>query len=50
MDQVVNDVKIFDSKDIQEAVLKTHPRKHIWTIYSLAKTKENIKSIKKIKL
>ena len=50
MDQVVNDIKIFDSKDIQEAVLKTHPRKHIWTIYSLAKTKENIKSIKKIKL
>ena len=50
MDQVINDVKIFDTKDFQDRVLKSSPTKNIWTFYSLAKTKENIKSIKKIKL
>lgn len=50
MDQVINDVKILDNKDFQDAVLKSTPNKHIWTLYSLAKTKENIKSIKKISL
>ena len=50
MDQVVKDIKIFETTEFQESVLKTHPRKHIWTIYSLAKTKEKIQSIQKIKL
>jgi hypothetical protein len=50
MDQVVGDVQIFDNKEIQKRILATHPRKHILTVFTLAKTKERAESTPKIKI
>lgn len=50
MDQVINDIKIFDNDLIKKKILITHPRKHYWTMFSLAKIKDKLNSIKKEKI
>ena len=50
MDEVINDVKIFDNQDIKKKILLTHPRKHHWTMFCLAKIREKLNSLKKDKI
>ena len=50
MDQVINDIKIFDNDLIKEKILITHPRKHYWTMFAFAKIKDKLNSIKKEKI
>ena len=49
MDQVINDVKIFDNQDIKKKILLTHPRKHHWKMFCSAKIREKLNSLKKIR-
>ncbi len=50
MDEVINDVKIFEDQNVKKKILLTHPRKHHWTMFCLAKIREKLNSIKKDKI
>ncbi len=50
MEQVINDIKIFDNDLIKKKILITHPRKHYWTMFTLAKIKDKFNSTKKEKI
>jgi len=50
VDQVINDIKIFENENIKKKILMTHPRKHHWTMFSLARIKDKLNQLRREKI